>query len=149
MAKYFPIDASVSFRADHSDLLKIDWSVDHLRADFIVPDDNDHALRVSFDGGTIVRLLDEMPLSTEDGPSKNEGLVPFHFAYRVEGATFAQTQSAAWREIRGPVVHYEFVTGSACMDVLAPVTPTFELVVLDKDAVAERERRWKGDPTRV
>jgi len=36
-----------------------------------------------------------MPLITEYQPTKNEGLVPRHFAYRVEGSTFEETQSRA------------------------------------------------------
>ena len=82
MPKYSPIDAGVSFACDESDLLAINWKSDHLSADFILPGVEGRALRVCFDGATIVRLLDEMPLSTERG-TKNEGLVSRHFAYRV------------------------------------------------------------------
>jgi hypothetical protein len=80
------------------------------------------------DGATIVRLLDEMPLSTEQQPTKNEGLVPRHFAYRVEGSNFAETLSKAWKEVHRPVHHYEFTTGSGCMDVLSKAEPSFEVV---------------------
>jgi hypothetical protein len=125
---YFPIDAGVRFDCDQSDLLAIKWTPDSLSADFALPDAENHALRVRFNGATIVRLLDEMPLSTEQQPTKNEGLVPRHFAYRVEGSNFAETQSEAWKEVHRPVRHYEFITGWGCMDVLSKAEPSFEVV---------------------
>jgi hypothetical protein len=128
MAKYFPLDAGVKFDCDKSDLLAIKWKLESLAADFLLPDAEGHALRVHFNGATIVRLLDEMPLSTEQGPTKNEGLVPRHFAYRVEGSTFADTQSEAWKQVHHPVRQYEFITGWGCMDVLSGAEPTFEVV---------------------
>ncbi len=128
MPKYFPIDAGVSFDCVQSDLLAIGWKAEGgLAADFVLPGTERGALRVRFDGPTIIRLLDEMPLSTELG-TKNEGLVSRHFAYRVEGATFAETQSEAWKLACHPVCHYEFITGSGCMDVLAKTVPIFEVV---------------------
>jgi hypothetical protein len=60
--------------------------------------------------------------------TKNEGLVPRHFAYRVEGSIFADTQSEAWKLIYRPVCHYEFITGWGCMDVLSGAAPSFEVV---------------------
>ena len=126
MPKYFPINAGLSFDCVRSDLLAISWKVNSLSADFILPDVEGHVLRVRFNGATIVRLLDEMPLSTEQG-TKNEGLVARHFAYRVENSTFADTQSEAWKHVFGPVCHYEFITGSGCMDVLSEAKPSFEV----------------------
>ncbi|SDI75503.1 hypothetical protein SAMN05216338_102992 [Bradyrhizobium sp. Rc2d] len=128
MPRYFPLDAGVRFDCDKSDLLAIKWKAESLSADFLLPDAEGQALRVHFNGATIVRLLDEMPLSTEQQPTKNEGLVPRHFAYRVEGSTFADTQSEAWKEIHHPVRQYEFITGWGCMDVLSGAEPTFEVV---------------------
>jgi hypothetical protein len=131
LPRYFPIDAGLNFDCVQSDLLTIRWTTDSLSADFILPGTDRRALRVCFNGATIVRLLDEMPLSTEQG-TKNEGLVSRHFAYRVEGSTFADTQSEAWRFIWHPVCHYEFVTGSGCMDVLSKAQPSFEVVDISK-----------------
>jgi hypothetical protein len=127
LPRYFPIDAGVSFDCVQSDLLAIRWTTDSLSADFILPETEGRALRVCFNGATIVRLLDEMPLSTEQG-TENEGLVSRHFAYRVEGSTFADTQSEAWKSVWHPVCHYEFITGSGCMDVLSRAGPSFEVV---------------------
>ena len=127
MPNYFPNDAGVSFDCVQSDLLAIRWTSDSLSADFILPRTEGRALRVRFNGPTIVRLLDEMPLSTEDG-TKNEGLISRHFAYRVENSTFADTQSPAWKMACHPVSHYEFITGAGCMDVLSKAEPIFEVV---------------------
>lgn len=128
MPRYFPIDAGVSFDCSQSDLLAIKWGTKGLSADFILPGVESRTLRVHFKGATIVRLLDEMPLSTEQQSTKNEGLVPRHFAYRVEGSTFADAQSEVWKEIHRPVCHYEFITGWGCMDVVSGTEPTFEVV---------------------
>ncbi|UAK25687.1 hypothetical protein [Sphingomonas nostoxanthinifaciens] len=92
-----------------------------------MPDD-EALLRVSFDRPCIVRLLDEMPLSTEEDETPNEGLVPEHFAYRLNGARFARLQSEAWKDVFGPVAHYQFVTGDTCMDVLSGGAPSFSVV---------------------
>lgn len=125
--RYLPIDAGVVFDCVGSDLLQIDWRTTRLAADFIV--DDQHVIRVRFDGSTIVRLLDEMPLSTEtSSPADAVGLVAGHFAYRVEGAAFAALQSETFKAVFGPVEHYQFITGCGCMDVLAGVVPSFELL---------------------
>jgi hypothetical protein len=129
--KYFPIDTGVNFDCVQSDLLAISWTTSSLSADFILPRTEGRALRVRFNGPTIVRLLDEMPLSTEDG-TKNEGLISRHFAYRVENSIFADTQSWAWKTACHPVSHYEFITGAGCMDVLSKAGPTFEVVDVGK-----------------
>lgn len=128
MPKYQPIDVGVSIKAVASDLLAFRWEENGIVADFVLPDDDLHALRVSFDRPCIVRLLDEMPLSVEEDDTPNEGLVPNHFAYRLEGARFARTQSDTWKEIVGSVAHYQFVTGMACMDVLSGAAPSFSIV---------------------
>ena len=128
MPIYKPINAGVSIKASASDLLAFQWETNGIVADFVIPNDEVQMLRVSFDRPCIVRLLDEMPLSTEDDETPKEGLVPEHFAYRLEGARFANLQSSSWKEISGPVTHYQFVTGWACMDVLTGSSPTFSII---------------------
>lgn len=128
MPKYEPIDIGVPLRAVASDLIAFKWNENGIVADFLLPKDGSHVLRVSFDGPCIVRLLDEMPLSIEEDDTPREGSVPNHFAYRLEGARFARTQSEIWKEIVGPVGHYRFVTGMACMDVLSSAAPSFLVV---------------------
>jgi hypothetical protein len=126
MATYHPLEAPVPIDCVRSDLLRFDWQDGY--ADFALPDDEAQVLRVSFFGGVIVRMLDETFLSTETDPSKAQGIVPHHFAYRVEGAPFGQGQPEVWQAIRGPVNHYLFVTGGGCLDVLTRSEPVFTVV---------------------
>jgi hypothetical protein len=128
MPRYSPIDAGVPLRASRSDLVSFHWSTNGIVADFVLPGDEAHLLRVSFDRQCIIRILDEMPLSTEEDDTPNEGLVSEHFAYRLEGAAFARLQSSAWKKVNAPVTHYQFVTGWACLDVLTSAAPAFVLV---------------------
>lgn len=129
MPKYRPINAGVPPQASRSALADLHWSTNGIVADFVLPDDDARLLRVSFDRQCIIRVLDEMPLSTEEDDTPNEGLVSGHFAYRLEGASFARLQSRAWKEVNGPVTHYQFVTGWACLDVLTAATPAFAVVL--------------------
>jgi hypothetical protein len=128
MPIYEPIDAGIAIKASLSDLATFQWDTNGIVADFILPGDDAHVLRVSFDRQCIVRLLDEMPLSTEVDHRLNEGLVPDHFAYIVRGAEFARIQSSSWKEISGEPEHYQFVTGWACMDVISSDKPSFAVV---------------------
>ena len=128
MPKYNPIDVGVPLQASRSDLVAFKWATNGITADFILPGDDAYLLRVSFDKPCIIRLLDEMAISTEEDDTPNEGLVSEHFAYQLEGAAFASLQSRAWKIGSGPVEHYQFVTGWACMDVLTAAAPSFTLV---------------------
>jgi hypothetical protein len=127
MPKYTPIHIDMTFKASLSDLVGFQWKTDGIIADFMLPDDNAHDLRVTFDRACIVRLLDEMPLSTEHDLDQAYGMIAEHFAYRVEGSSFAETQSSTWKLINAPAVHYRFATGWTCMDVLSAATPAFNL----------------------
>ena len=126
MISYFPIECGIAMNALYSDLLSFDWQ--EKAADFRIYRDPDHVLRVTFNGDVIARILDEFPLSIEADHTMITGLVAHHFAYRVEGAAFAEQQSATWKEVIGPVTHFQFVTGSGCLDVLAAASPTFSVV---------------------
>ena len=128
MPRYSPINIGVPLQASRSDLASFRWSTNGITADFILPDDEAHLLRVSFDRPCIVRILDEMPLSTEEDDTPNEGLVPEHFAYWLEGAAFARLQSTAWKEVSETITHYRFITGWACMDVLTATAPVFTVM---------------------
>lgn len=128
MPRYSPIDAGVPLQASRSDLAALLWRTNGIAADFFLPDDEAHLLRVEFNRACIIRVLDEMPLSTEQDDTPNEGLMPEHFAYLLEGAAFARLQSSAWKEVNAPVKHYQFITGWACLDVLTSGTPVFGTV---------------------
>jgi hypothetical protein len=125
MPRYRPIEIPAPPAASQSDLVAFHWEAGGVTADFLLPDER--AIRVTFNKECIIRILDEMPLSTEDdGPS--EGLVPEHFAYRVEGSAFVDAQSEAWKLVNAPVTHYRFITGWACMDVLSSGQPSFAVI---------------------
>ncbi len=128
MPTYEAIDIGVSLRAADSDLIAFEWRTNGITAVFILPDDGTRALRVSFDRPCIVRLSDEMAVSTEEEDTPNEGLVPNHFAYRLEGARFSRLQSETWKEVSGPVTHFQFVTGWGCVDVLSGGSPSFSVI---------------------
>ena len=127
MVKYFPIHSPAPWSdADRADLLSFDWQ--RQTATFATSDD-DCILEVSFLGwGVIVRMLDEFPLSTESDPKDWVGLVPHHFAYRVEGDAFFAAQSEAWRSVESSPKHYRFQTGMGCLDVISSGEPTFTVV---------------------
>ena len=128
MADYEPINPSIPIKASLSDLFAFRWATNSIEADFIIPGDDAHLICVRFDNLCIVRLLDEMPLSTEDNGSPNTGLVPEHFAYRVRNAAFERAQSPAWKETNGETKHFQFVTGWACMDVITNSEPSFSVI---------------------
>lgn len=128
MPTYKAIDIGVALQAVASDLIAFEWKTNGINAVFILPDDDARALRVSFDRPCIVRLSDEMAVSTEEEDTPNEGLIPNHFAYRIEGACFSRSQSETWKEVSGPVTHFQFVTGWGCMDVLSGGSPSFSVI---------------------
>jgi hypothetical protein len=73
MPRYSPINIGVPLRASQSDLASFKWSTNSITADFILPDDDAHLIRVSFDKQCIIRILDEMPLSTEENDTPMKG----------------------------------------------------------------------------
>jgi hypothetical protein len=127
MPRYSPIEIPDPLAASGSDLVAFRWETDGIEADFLLPDDDERAIRVTFNKSCIIRILDEMPLST-DNDSPSEGLVPDHFAYWVEGSAFAAAQSEAWKLVHAPVAHYRFITRSACLDILSAGHPSFTVI---------------------
>lgn len=125
MPKYEPIDIAGDVDCLTVDLLSFDWQ-DGI-ASFSLP--QERKLLLLFGGDVIVRMLDEFALSTEDIPSEREGLVGNHFAYRVSGDLFAELQSKLWREndALGSLLHYRFITGSGCLDVLTHIEPEWTI----------------------
>jgi hypothetical protein len=97
MPKYFQLQVSPDIKASASDMIALRWQRGGIVADFIIPGDQNQVLRVQFGKTDFIRVLDEMPLSTEAEETPTDGLVPEHFAYVVEGARFWAIQSEAWR----------------------------------------------------
>jgi len=130
LPKMIPITVVPNIVASRSDMLDFRWESGRIKATFVIPDNLDQVLQVSFSNQCIVRILDEMPLSTEMDDSADEGLVPEHFAYRVEDALFFRTQSDAWKFCIGTPVHYRFVTGWTCLDVVTSGEPSFTALAI-------------------
>ena len=95
---------------------------------FEVYDLADQVLQIFFPNQCIVRVLDEMAISTETEFERCEGLVADHFAYRVEGDPFVDGQSEMWRIVREPFEHYRFHTDDSCLNVISANPPSFGLV---------------------
>ena len=121
MPTYFPISSPLAFQCVSSDLRSLLWRGCGIVADFDIPQSHD-VLRVQFDRVHVVRILDEMPLSTENEPA-SEGLIPNHFAYRVEGSLFWNSQSQALRDTSPHAKHFRFITGFTCVDVISDHAP--------------------------
>lgn len=125
--RYTPIDTGTSFNANVVNLDRFHCEIFAVFAEFRLPSGEGLALLVSFDNSCIVRLLDQMALSTEGDRKPCEGLVSDNFAYVVEGDPFASQQSELWREVNAPVRHYRFLTQATCVDVLSGAKPSFKV----------------------
>lgn len=125
MKKFFPIynEYSNYFTA----LVEVSWRHNLLIADFVIHEEN-HWLRVQFGDVEIFRVLDEMPLSTEEDWESGAGWIEGHCAYRVEDAHFWLSQSEAFRLSFAACHHYQFLTSDMCLDVIASNAPKFLLV---------------------
>ena len=128
MPRYKPIAVDPEIQASLSDLLELKWRRNGLIADFRIPEIDGSALRVSFERVEILRVLDEMPLSTENESGANQGLVPEPFAYTVDDAAFWKSQSEALRSAIPHLRHFRFITGWACVDVISAHDPEFTVV---------------------
>jgi len=125
MPNYIPMEIPALIHSSQSDVLSFHWDKSRrITADFLIPDNDGHVLRLSFDRAEVVRLLDEMPISTE-ADTRNVGLVPDHLAYEVTGSAFWAQQSEALKLSLPAMKHYRFITGWTCIDVLSLAKPTF------------------------
>jgi hypothetical protein len=106
MVKYRAIEQPLKIKSSLSDLIALAWRDRGIIADFVIPSDDEHALRVRFDKTHIVRILDEMPLSTESEDAKSEGLASDQFAYFVEQSLFWKSQSEAFKMVCDEARHY-------------------------------------------
>jgi hypothetical protein len=141
MPKLIPLAVDPDIKASLSDMLDFRWAgTRSIKATFIIPDRRNDALQVLFRGNCIVRLIDDMPLSTETDDSPAEGLIKDHFAYRVEGSLFFRTQSEAFKIIYPNAAHYRFITLNTCLDVVSGAEPRFTVVKRDISAIPENAR---------
>ncbi|KQY19860.1 hypothetical protein [Rhizobium sp. Root482] len=130
MISYKPIFIDPAFECSRSDMVDLVWKKGRLDAYFLVPDDA-HRLRVSFDQTETFRVMDEMPLSTEEPHFDDEGLISDHFSYTVENTAFWNMQSEAFIACKPRMKHYRFITGRTCLDVLSDHEPLFKMVAIE------------------
>ena len=129
---YIPFDVFPEFNSTGMELydLRHSYSGDDgkpLTAYFSLPITDD-LVKIHFQNADIVRVLDEVYLDSEEYWIKTVGLKTRHFAYRVENSRFLLSQSEFYRDMYREAIHYRFVTGGACLDVLTQAAPSFHLV---------------------
>jgi len=130
--RYTPFDVLQNFHCTGMELYELRHSYfggngNPLSAYFSLPIGDD-LLKIRFSDVDVVRVLDELLLSTEECGIECVGVKPYHFAYRVENSRFLLSQSDFYRDQSREAVHYRFVTGGACLDVLTKTDPNFTLV---------------------
>lgn len=129
--RYTPFDVFQNFTCTGMELYELRHSYlrdgKPLTAYFSLPTGDD-LLEIRFSDADVVRVLDELLLSTEEYGIELIGEKPYHFAYRVENSRFFLSQSELYREQSRDAVHYRFITGGACLDVLTKFAPNFALV---------------------
>jgi hypothetical protein len=128
--RYVPIQLKIEIEASASCMVALYWRHRSVVADFAIPNDAFSHLRVSFDKADIIRVLDEMPLMTEEG-GPTDGFVRDHLAYRVEETHFWNTQSETFKFTHREAKHYRFITGFCCLDVIASSPPLLSVVPAD------------------
>lgn len=130
--RYTPFDVFQNFTCTGMELYDLRHSYfgddgKPLTAHFSLPTGDD-LLKIHFSDADVVRVLDELLLSTEEYGIERIGVKPYHFAYRVENSRFFLSQSEFYRDQYREAVHYRFITGGACLDVLTKSGPNFALV---------------------
>ncbi|WP_249124968.1 hypothetical protein [Bradyrhizobium manausense] len=133
MPKYHAIEQPLAIKTSLSDLIALTWEALGIRADFAVPEDELRAITVRFDRTHVVRILDEMALSTEAEDTPSEGLLAEHFAYLVEDSSFWKSQSEALKLVHSNARHYRFVTGWTCLDVVSDEEPVITVTTRKPD----------------
>lgn len=137
MPNYTPIHFGVAVKSSQSMLLDFRWRMDGITSDFLIPGDESRTLRVEFERVEVVRLLDEMALSTESETTAINGLVPNHLAYLVDGSLFWSSQSEALKTVHPTARNYRFITGWVCVDVISTTEPSFTVTDVPREGSGE------------
>lgn len=130
--RYIPFDLFQNFSCTGMELYDLRHSYfggdgKPLTAYFSLPTGDD-LLKIHFGDADVVRVLDELFLDTEEHGIEKVGLKRDHFSYSMENSRFILAQSGFYRDMYPDAVHYRFVTGGACLDVLTRADPNFALV---------------------
>ena len=89
-------------------------------------------LLIEFENALVTRVLDEMWSSTETDPARWRG-VDGSFARIIEGSEYP-TGSDYLKRIHSDAKHYEFITDSDCVDVIALDSPRAKLIEVEEIA---------------
>jgi hypothetical protein len=153
--KYTPIELIHPIKAVASDLIQLRWEKYAFAADFIIPDDNSVALRVEFDRVDVIRLLEEMPISTEHEETPNEGTIANHFAYlwRSFAMELAEKRTATTYHLAALKASCSLAS-SACesevVKTLPPIPPSsFSTFSLSGEGLPMRTKRAEPPGTSV
>ena len=130
MPTYTPLDAGVNFGPDEVRLADVRWRLNGLLVRWVLP--RERTLFVRFTTQTIIRIMDEFPMGEELDHIDKSQLFPdgeaFGFAFEVTGGAFPDAQPKLFGLGLPPLKHYQFLTGSACMDILTLRPPRFRVV---------------------
>jgi hypothetical protein len=96
--------------------------VNELRAYFTVGG-QDSYLKVFFSHVEMFRIIDEMHRPLEEQGMEKVGHVSNHFAYTVQGSPFWAAQREVFEVVLPGSIHYLFVTGGDCLDVITREEP--------------------------
>ena len=134
MIKYELMNFDLGAGATAADLDRLEMTCSgskELRAYFSVAGKS-KLLRVFFPDVELFRVIDEMHLPLEQQGMETVGYVSNHFAYKVQGSPFWAAQRQVFETVLPGSVHYLFVTGGDCLDVITRDEPRFSWV--DPDA---------------
>lgn len=127
MIKYEPLEFDLGVGATAADLDRLEMTCPgskELRAYFSVAGKS-RLLRVSFPNVDIFRVIDEMHGPLEEQGLEKVGHVSNHFAYKVQGSPFWAAQREVFEVVLPGSIHYLFVTGGDCLDVITRDEPRF------------------------
>jgi hypothetical protein len=126
--RYLPIDFDLTAPCTGAEIYRVEMQygaesgANVLVARFSVAGLSDH-VEVSFPHAEIFRVIDDMHLPLEEVDIEKTGHVPNHFAYRVEGSPFWAAQRKTFEVALPGMMHYRFVTGGYCLDVISGDEP--------------------------
>ena len=123
MPKYIPIDVGFNHDCSQSDIHEIIWTSKSFLIKFIIPGDDYNIFNALFNGETIIRIIDEEYISSEQDLGDSDGIIGGNILYRIKGSNFRASLPETFSIINEPIEHYRFVTGGGCADVACKEAP--------------------------
>jgi len=120
---YRPIEIE-NVSAVNASLMSVRYDQGRLLADYSV-DDVPVIVRASIPSVATYRLIDGNSMPADE-IEQQEGLSRDHMLYLVSGAKYADQFRPV---IEGRILHFRFVTGISCLDVLTTARPKIRKIV--------------------